>query len=999
MNEQGSKETSPEVPRFAGPEGYEPSTLKVWSDRSPVPKEAAPGIIAKTPNVGTFVVTTPAPKLPSNYRVTPPVKAVGREVRSIETELQTALEKERVEKELISDLLPISVNFTNLRHNADEVKKLLKNQPLLALLEKTIQDFDELFEDAYNDPTEEKLSTLRVLADTFADAVEKAEQEVAMLPKEKTESEKRLEEKEKEATLIKDMLPVASEFAALKKEVDAIATSVNNPPLLMAIDALCQEWDKTITLFTSSPTEKLFDESKQLLKKLRERIAEAHKSIVATPKVAPSIAPAATPAVAPKPPEPLREYGGWPSNVYYKKASKGQAAGWYSSRHDRPLPEQEVWESENQAFKTVFKRYMDFIRSLSVEKRRVVKPLIDIKNKLIDAIKSENILSVEALRAELDEAVDTWEERWKRLIKANKIEEAFLATKTKGEKVEKLLDSKTELDNLVAKKREIEETLQKAKSATIDGNEKAEELTEKVEKLLTKYTELISKYETVNKALKRDVLRPIKVTDANRRQKIKPLGRPEMTLGEYEEEQKIKQEEGSKTVLTDEIMDEWPELKAAGYDTGSPINKKELTRFQAETMYDRMFIRDQNDFLARYTVPSLDPTTNTIRYTESKALKTHSSKEYIVNVLNKHGITLSLKTDTERKKEDKKEALEKQIWRDKHSITFHPSLVKKAGLFGKGDEGLRMGYTSTKPGAKTVTTLETEQERYEKLKAKREKYLTHPSNYRFAESEKDITKKLEQATEKKGTWQEKGALGKLEKVIDAYEQDATPLIKNQIEERELPQNEEERKKRMEAIAKIDAILKTRVAKVEKKTENVRQRRLLQALIFSIAVGAVNYDKVLQSVNQILGTPPVAEQGKETTVNQKEQAIMNYVGPEYRALAKSILEGKTRDEIVRTYARSYVDAAKPGSLSELLNMHVNGVMQIKEYHGLTEKQQQEISFIVSALENISQAVDAPGQLEKRMAGTYEHKTNIFISPEKTIGSYADEILTKLKNALA
>jgi len=857
------------------------------------------------------------------------------------------------------------------------------------------------------------------------------------LKRENEEKEKALqEERERNAKLeqehadklglVTESQPVIARFALLENKYNKIVSSLKDVNLRQNLEQRVAEIKNELKNIPTNLTQDSLAELEIKLTNFDMLLAVAEA------------------AIHPPTPEPLDVLGLWPSNI--NKRDDKQHKGWVyddGKGKQENLPTGD-WDKADANIKPVFAEYRTFMlegdekaRALKVE---MFKSLVEAKNNIVEALRAKDPIGARTLAEEFKVLLAEKKESWRKSV------ETFGRIQALEKKFKLLEATKEDLasgvqDHLKTLHASVEALLKKAYKTLADGGKVTSDDEEKISHKIDAYNERVTYYkenqwkperpsETEKDAAlngiwvtNKDGTRALvgflkdtptdvsKMTKAEKNRMIKVIGRPAMRMEDYVNEQNAKKEAASKVIITDDIEDAWPELKAAGYTVGQTLEKNWLAKFQTKTTYERMFSRNQKDFLHRFTIPSLDPTTNTVRYTESKLLKAQGPlKEVIKEILASHGIIVDIQNEEERKAEDKKEGLEKQVWRKKNSVTFHPRLVKEKGVLSKGNDGYRFGgLTPEKMTKKTTETLVSSKERYEDLKRLREKYLNHVddiTHYRFIDKERKLDEGLVSATkeqERAGNnknWSTRYKLWDFQKALDKYEKEVLPLIEKQKTERKLPATPEERQKRQEALKKIDEILKARDANIKKnKKLTIKSGKLWATLAVVVIAGATAYgfnkymeEKETKSPEEPTPIVKTVEQKEtlEDLVNNKE-------------LLKYMKKGPPSDEdVLREMALKFapksVDINNPASVEAFLNMNGWDILNIPQCYGLSESAQDEACRFIRGVEDISQKVNYHARLAKlRRFEGYDHPQDWYITPNVTIKDYFIKIRRKVAEA--
>lgn len=964
-----------------------------------------------------------------------------------EEELRKKLEVKGKEASTLKRLLPISSELSLIQIQVTQITSA--NPAAAPELEKRMLDVKNLFDEALSSAEPSK-------AKECATKIEELKNYITFItPKGgfKTPDQEKIELQQEILLLSFDVAVEISESRALENEISDPDVLKNFKTETDRVEALFAALQKSINRATKDSFDQTFETYKKDKKTAEEFIQKNPKPIA---KPAPTAAPTPAPTAAPKPPEPLKEYGGWPSSIYFRKQTKGVPGGWFSTIRNDLLLDQEAWGIEQEAFKIVFKKYLDFIRKLSQQERRFVKPLIDAKNAVVEAIKREDLTEIESLRETFDEAIETWSDRYKALKKLDLDTARFEEAKKKanGLPEEIKLGLKKEGDSIVL--------LVDIYKRHLEDRELSDEEVAKLETSITKYSEHVEHYKSI-------VYKPIKVdtaerdaaingvwvkdyktgqkklvgfmkdtptstvgmSDEEKNRMIKVIGRPPMRNEDYINEQNAKKEEASKVTLTDELLDAWPEL-GGGYEPGDKIPQELLATVQMKATYERQYERDQNDFLRRYTIPSLDEKTNTVRYVESNLLLSQNKKsqEAIKALLQAKGIFVDIKNDAEIKADQEKEHKEKRLWTMRNSTGFYPRLKKDKGIFSKGDEGYRLGgYDPKENGSakQAPESLDSSENRYEKLKRQRSKYLDPAVGYRFTELEQELDGKLAKAKKEqqdagkdKKNWLTKYKLQDFQKALDAYEKDAKPLIEGKIAERKLPDTQIERQKRQDAIKRVNEILNIREKNLVKKPQYIRNYKLFcLALALALPPAALVGYKQAEAergdaaVAAALQNTPTIQTNKidkqEVTKTPKNpwKEFFSTNDPANKEFPDKILsipdEGDARQQAIEQLTSSkvpeFMTSGDKSAIRTLLSLDADKIKNSKDHipEFKTDKARIQAYEFVLLLEKLSQAIDNEAQVKARAEGKIyiAPSDTWYTSPKESLNSFIDRIQKKAK----
>ncbi len=478
-----------------------------------------------------------------------------------------------------------------------------------------------------------------------------------------------------EIDILGKLVLLSGEYSNLNKEGELLGEKLQNPSTLAVLETVSGEAKKLIDEIKNKPLGEKLDELRQKISEFEKIIARAKSEVAKIPTPPPVTAPvapvASAPIAAPKPPEPLREYGGWPtSEVFYRKQGKNFLGGWYARRGngEEYLPEQEVWENESKAFDVAYKRYIDLIKNMKVADKQLIKPLIDAKNAITNAIKNKDAVLVASLREEFEVSLEEWKAKWLMLEKIRTLEKTtFESDKKAAEKIEGGLTSEEEKKNLSRKGDELAASIEKSKTTTLaDGlsDEAYNGLVHSIEA----YHTIIETYKNTQKSI--GVLRPIKVTEKNKDQIIRLINGKTPTLAEWGEEEKMRLQ-----------------AKSAEEDI-----QKTRAQTEVRAKFEDMFAHDQKGFISLYTKTS----DGGVGYTENETLKKHPYRDVIKQVFSTNNIPVTYLTREEIAKKDDTQKEKEYLQGTALGYHYNPArdsaqAAGRMGIFSKPKEITNVG--------------------------------------------------------------------------------------------------------------------------------------------------------------------------------------------------------------------------------------------------------------------------------------------------------------------
>lgn len=762
--------------------------------------------------------------------------------------------------------------------------------------------------------------------------------------------------------------------------------------------------------------------------------------------------------------EELDVFGMWPSNIY-KENSKNKK-GWvfsYGKDNQESLPTEE-WDKAYANIPLVFADYKAFMLEggdkARATKKKLFKSLIDAKNTIITTLLAKDPIKAHTLSEQLAVLLAEKKKEWEAL------EGGISLLSHHKERFELEVDKASHLPKAVREHlKEQEASIQamitsintrytEGKTALPNAFKELDEAISKYRYRSNYYTEnaltsdrpsetirdaaingvWVKDYKTGQKKLvgfmKDTPTSTVGMSDEEKNKLIKVIGRPPMRNEDYINEQNAKKREANTVTLTDELLDEWPEIAAAYQNVGDKISKEEFATLTTKALYERQYDRDQNDFLRRFTVPSLDEKTNTVRYVESDLLKSQTKKAYeaIKELLQAKGIFVDIKNDAEIEEDKKKDHKEKELWRMRHSITLHPRLKKAKTLFSKGDEGYRLGgYDPGVTMKQAPESLDSSEARYQKLKRQRSKYLDPAVGYRFTPLEQELDEKLAKAKKEqqdagkdKKNWSTKYKLHSFQKALDAYEKDAKPLIEGKIAEKKLPDTQIERQKRQDAIKRVNEILNIREKNLVKKPQYIRNYKLFcLALALALPPAALVGYKQAEAergdaaVAAALQNTPTIQTNKidkqEVTKTPKNpwKEFFSTNDPANKEFPDKILsipdEGDARQQAIEQLTSSkvpeFMTSGDKSAIRTLLSLDADKIKNSKDHipEFKTDKARIQAYEFVLLLEKLSQAIDNEAQVKAQAEGKIyiAPSDTWYTSPKESLNSFIDRIQKKAK----
>jgi hypothetical protein len=727
------------------------------------------------------------------------------------------------------------------------------------------------------------------------------------------------------------------------------------------------------------------DLTQKALEKIKNRGTPAASPV-------PVLAPAPlAPTTALKAPEKFREYDGWPSGIHHIK--RGKDVGWYSEKSKTFLLPPEKWTVEKNAWDIIWKKYSDFIRGFSYEDKVLAKPLIDRKNKVVDALRNEDVNLVEVMREEWDKAMGEWQERWKMVEEIKKQEKAFVVAKKGSRKIpdvfkQKLAESEIRIAHL------IETARRNAAESELEDEELAS-----LAKAIDLYAEDVKKYEKKGTAKVKDVLRPITVTEKNKHQTIRLIDGRTISLEKWQEEE-----------------NERNRNKAHSGDT-----EKTRTENGTKEKYEKAFQNDPNQFIAMYATASLDEATQAVTYTGNDRLRMHPAREVIIETLAENGIKIENPAREEVLRKRSEEKRNEYFKRTAHSYVYRPSVEPKP--YGpKKFEGDVLVDSGVSPTAGMVTLSKIKQEpftqenifgtenRFNELKGKAHRSIDATINgkmlAKLGNLEHEIAGRLHLAKQARGTPKEKAFHESLKKATSEYQKEVEDFLEKKkkmpMPKPVTPDDIEKERKKKEALAKIQGIMNAyKKFNLVPKTPspqaspNTKLSWLVFSLILATGGGAL-FKQQLDAAKE------ASAAAARPAVEAKAQAPQAKKWEDYIADKEKLNDFKkmSLEDFTAKYVPSFIKKDNPSTKRELLALSGFNLLREPGYKGLNEEQQKQISNLLVFVQSVSGAVDAPAQEAGYKSGHLLAPSQDWeITPNVSLISYFEKIKEKAKNASA
>lgn len=985
MSNSSGNNATPETPVFTGPQGYASKTLEVQGSPSYTSSKETPE---------------------ANYSVTRKGYAPGTFVIG---GLKNQSEKER----------PVIQGVPRPRVGNEARNKEFEKMMRLGKLAK------EAGIEIDTDPE----GNMQV---TLPEELVSSPEEEELRRKEHARREQVEKELTKKAKLLEDILELTSEVDMEMEEAKALEDQLSDAArradfrnVIERMKILFASVRNTKDAAIKKQFEDVFSDYRRVYKKEIEEFIRKNPKSVSVPVVsfpAPSspspVVPAAAQApatppvtarsfvpITPEQREKMRIDQGWPEDKVFYKEGDGDTAGWYvnDKGSDHFSKNQERWGTEYKHFSDSFEEYKKIVAEISADDAQKIKPLVESKNRLIETIRKWNVNAVTAERKRFEAALS----KWKKYFLLQQTLESFEKAVKTGEKAKEAFEHEHESKHLDDEKAKVEHLYSILKQAAISGIPVKDDDIAKLKSLIETYATLVQTLETKNKSLGRGVLRPIKITEANKNKKIKVIGKPEMTLAEYDKEQKQGKEE---VEITGDMLGRWHEL-GTNYRLGDRITKKDFDDLTVFIAYDRMFRKNEKDFLSLYATPEYDKERNDIRYVSNRRFQmgTDQEKTAIRKVFKRYGLVFADQTHEERKASFEKEGLEKKVTAPSYKETFRPAFKHTPNL-KEGKPEMKEEHNVMKRvddighiERMADPTVFAAVEKYESLKNERRRLtIAHPS---FEGDEANLDQVIE---ELKNDRDNKDLHREYLEMFTRYENEVTPFIEGRKKEISLGlilegrgRTLEANKKKEEVLKKIDAILEKRTGQATKKAElawgdavHAGNGKIRRMVILASVLGAVGTYYALN------GSAPAAEQPPQKTEQtvEQEKPWREYVASYAKDLQKDLDTNMSIRELVAKHVPKLVHDDKPASIDNILGMDGHKVLNVENVYNMSDEQQMEISNFLRSLQNIYEATHAPARAKAvALRVPYNPPNDVEIGPQGTVRDYLQKIMKKVSEA--
>lgn len=378
----------------------------------------------------------------------------------IQYTLDEAVQDKYKQVAILEELAPLKVRFTILRNRANEIYKKVDQETATKIL-----DLVSSLEWLVGNQAQKKDTTIEDISEGLF-AIEEAVEKQESLLKEKEGDN--LTKQQEVLLILKELLPLAENYSALKKEAGALALSNIDD---ITKESLKNKESELVTLkkqLEDNPTKESLESFKTLLGEYTTAIEEG----VSLKK---------------EPTDPRGIWSGWPESRFVSIAANPKLGITphlvFVKENGEPKPinvqESTFWNAIKTNFDTIFKEYEAFLKKDSTTKKiKELSDLIASKNAAIEGILSEDIGEaaslIEVFRIKLAEAKDGWDAKIKKEGEDNIIKQE------KAEAKKKLIGEFNELE----KKYEILKPLYEIVNSEI--------LSEEERKLITKYQTVLT---------------------------------------------------------------------------------------------------------------------------------------------------------------------------------------------------------------------------------------------------------------------------------------------------------------------------------------------------------------------------------------------------------------------------------------------------------------------------------------------------------------------------
>lgn len=509
---------------------------------------------------------------------------------------------------------------------------------------------------------------------------------------------------------------------------------------------------------------------------------------------------------------------------------------------------------------------------------------------------------------------------------------------------------------------------------------------------------------------KNPILRPLKTLSTNQDKKISIPGRPKTTVGAREEE--LRAENASKI------------YEKQRQETNS--------RTEIRQKFEKMFLNDENAFIALYTSPSINPTTNKIIYTSNEALRKHPYRDVIKQIFFVNNIEVVDQSQESLKSAEEKVKEKEYISRTNHGFSYRPT---KEGFGNKNPTSID-GLTYNKdiqPSSMAKPSISGTINRYEELRAKVASTSTPDTKdqmglrNRLKNREQEMNARITFAKDRRDTPKEESAHNSLKKAVDAYQDRVDLLVEKKEKEKEAALSPEAKRKKQEILKKVqDMVEKARYQKIREAAHKAglgmwdnKVAILTFALAMTTGLPALKYyfdnkktsypptaDAVIKPTPR---TTPSAHITPETRIAKKDWKKWFYesgpqapeAGDELKDFYKNFpddFETLSSEELLKKYVPEIGNTGDSASLDKILSSDAYAIL----YDNTTEmfpnmpdpKLRSKVSHFLRIIEKVSQSINADERVAiVRQGKMYNEPSDWFITPNISVRKYVEDIKKK------
>lgn len=337
--------------------------------------------------------------------------------------------------------------------------------------------------------------------------------------------------------------------------------------------------------------------------------------------------------------KPLDIWSTWPSYIYFEKGK--DPGNWVFALDGKKqyLPNTSEWSTEEANLKPVLLAYTQFLRGTSsleqAAKIEACTSLIEAKNAVIQALKEKDIVKAGVCREILAQELNEWQLKWPLLIEQEKLTQVFESRKkaylqeiSRSGNLQKELTSTLEKEHIEREQISLD-TLFKKVENTANNNTLTSKDLELLQNATVRFTSLLNTYdEKLTKVMtpslgkqrvselykKRGVvLRSTVATSSNKNQAVSRIGKPNTTVGKWQEEQDtaLKEKEQITSMTEVQNIQDMMERHKIMYDRDpkkyiATYRYKIFDRNDPERAIVREIMKDTKDVLTPQEILRLD---------------------------------------------------------------------------------------------------------------------------------------------------------------------------------------------------------------------------------------------------------------------------------------------------------------------------------------------------------------------------------------------------------